>query len=162
MPKSYTIEKNPEIIDWVIEENDNLAELKEYNIRFAIIYVTNTTSDGEVVPAFKSLPYKVKLNSAKDRCIKNIDVEIYIDESYFESADSEEKEAVIYGALNQIVIKHKDGMPIFQDDGVVKLVLKRPDMIFEGFSKCAEKYKIKSPEHKAFTQLTTDFNNILF
>jgi len=162
MPKSYTIEKNPEIIDWVIEENDNLAELKEYNIRFAIIYVTNTTSDGEVVPAFKSLPYKVKLNSAKDRCIKNIDVEIYIDESYFESADSEEKEAVIYGALNQIVIKHKDGMPIFQDDGVVKLVLKAPDMVFIGFSECARKYKDKSPEKEALRRLKAEFSDIIF
>lgn len=162
MPKSYTIEKNPEIIDWVIEENDNLAELKEYNIRFAIIYVTNTTSDGEVVPAFKSLPYKVKLNSAKDRCIKNIDVEIHIDESYFNEADDEEKEAVIFGALSQLEVKCKDGMPILQDDGVVKLVLKKPDMVFEGFSVCASKYRIKSPEHKAFTQLTVEFNDILF
>ena len=101
MPKTYTLEKNIELIDKIIDENSDFFELKEYNVRFAIIYVTNTSNDGEVIPAFQSLPYKVKLNSAKDRCIKNVDVEIHVDESYFSSADDKEKEAVIYGALTK-------------------------------------------------------------
>lgn len=162
MSKVYTLEENLELLNHVINNNEEFHAFKDYNVRFAIVYVLNTTKDGEVIPAFKPLPYKVKVNSAKDRCVKHIDVEIHIDESYFNEADDIEKEAIIFGALNQLEIKCKDDIPILQDDGVVKLVLKRPDMIFEGFSKCAEKYKIKSPEHKAFTQLTTDFNNILF
>jgi len=162
MPKTYTLEKNIELIDKIIDENSDFFELKEYNVRFAIIYVTNTSNDGEVIPAFQSLPYKVKLNSAKDRCIKNVDVEIHVDESYFSSADDKEKEAVIYGALNQIIIKHKNGAPVFQDDGVIKLTLKQPDMVFIGFSDCARKYEDKSPEKEAFRRLKAEFSDILF
>lgn len=162
MSKVYTLEENLGLLNRVIDENEEFHWLKDYNVRFAIVYVLNTTKDGETIPAFQSLPYRVKVNSAKDRCIKHIDVEIHIDESYFNEADDEEKEAVIFGALSQLEVKCKDGMPILQDDGVVKLVLKKPDMVFEGFSVCASKYRTKSPEHKAFTQLTVEFNDILF
>ena len=164
MPKSYTLEENLELLDHVIEESENedFHKLKEYNVRFGIVYILNVSRDGETLPVFQSLPYRVKINSMKDRCIKHLDVEIHIDESYLVETDDEEKEAIIFGALNQLEIKYKDNIPVFQDDGVVKLSLKSPDMVFMGFSKCADKYQDKSPEREAFKQLTTEFNDVLF
>ncbi len=162
--KVYTLEENLELLDRVIRESESeeFLRLKEFNVRFAVIYVSNVSDDGEVLPAFKTLPYVVKINSPKDKCVKHVDVEIYIDEAYFAEASDREKEAVIFGALNQIEIKYKNDMPVFQNDGTVKLSLKQPDMVFAGFSECAKKYGDESPERETFRQLTAEFGDILF
>ena len=120
---------------------DEYNDLYGYNLRFAILMVTTEDKDGVVMPPYnKSLPYKVKIISAKDRILKKIDVEIHIDRCYWEYNTNEmDKMAIIDGALKQleVVCKGKDNVPIYEDDGVVKLKLKKPDMIYEGFKSIA-------------------------
>ena len=141
---------------------EDYQELNGYNIRFALIYVTTEDEkSGAVIPTFKNLPYKVKYNSAKDRLLKKIDIEIQLDTEYWEDLTDTEKQAVIDGALNQIEIVEKKDLPAYNDDGTVKIKLRKPDMIYEGFSRIAEKYGSDSPEIKKYRRLNSDFEGIL-
>ena len=141
---------------------EDYQNLNGHNIRFALIYVTTEDNKtGAVLPTFKNLPYKVKYNSAKDRLLKKIDVEIQIDTEYWDDLKDIEKQAVIDGALNQIIIVEKKGMPTYNDDGTVKIKLKKPDMVYEGFSEIAEKYGSDSPEIKKYRHLNSEFEGIL-
>lgn len=141
---------------------EDYQELNGYNIRFALIYVTTEDEkSGAVIPTFKNLPYKVKYNSAKDRLLKKIDIEIQLDTEYWEDLTDTEKQAVIDGALNQIEIVEKKDLPAYNDDGTVKIKLRKPDMIYEGYSTIAEKYGSDSPEIKKYRRLNSDFEGIL-
>ena len=141
---------------------EDYQELNGYNIRFALIYVTTEDEkSGAVIPTFKNLPYKVKYNSAKDRLLKKIDIEIQLDTEYWEDLTDIEKQAVIDGALNQIEIVEKKNLPAYNDDGTVKIKLRKPDMIYEGFSRIAEKYGSDSPEIKNYRHLNSEFEGIL-
>ena len=141
---------------------EDYQELNGYNIRFALIYVTTEDEKSEaVIPTFKNLPYKVKYNSAKDRLLKRIDLEIQLDTEYWNNASDKEKLAVIDGALNQIEIVEKKDLPAYNDDGTVKIKLRKPDMIYEGYSTIAEKYGSDSPEIKKYRRLNSDFEGIL-
>jgi len=149
------------LLDEMLQTED-YQNLNGYNIRFALIYVTTEDDkSGAVLPTFKNLPYKVKYNNAKDRLLKKIDIEIQLDTEYWEDLTDTEKQAVIDGALNQIMIVEKKDLPAYNDDGTVKIKLRKPDMIYEGFSRIAEKYGSDSPEIKKYRRLNSDFEGIL-
>ena len=127
-----------------------------------MIYVTTEDNKtGAVLPTFKNLPYRVKYNNAKDRLLKKIDIEIQLDTEYWEDITDIEKQAVIFGALNQIEIVEKKNLPAYNDDGTVKIKLRKPDMIYEGYSTIAEKYGSDSPEIKNYRHLNSEFEDIL-
>lgn len=139
------------------------SELASYNIRFAIINVTKDDENDK--PIFYPLPYKVKLNNAKDKLLKEIDVEILIDRTYpgLSSVDAEQcEESIYYGALNQLDIVYKKDMVVYNDDGTVKLKLKKPDMVFMGFSHVAAKYGTASTEIKNYDELKSKFSEVLY
>lgn len=141
--------------------SEDYSELSGYNIRFAIVMVTNEGKEGVILPAFKTLPYKVKLYNAKDRVIKRYDVEVQIDTSYWNECEHENEEskyAIIDGVLNQLIIVYKKDMPVMNDDGTVKLKLFKPDLVFEGFSKIADKYTSNSAEMKKLSELRHELN----
>ena len=92
---------------------------------------------------------------------KKIDIEIQLDTEYWEDLTDTEKQAVIDGALNQIEIVEKKDLPAYNDDGTVKIKLRKPDMIYEGYSNIAEKYGSDSPEIKKYRRLNSDFEGIL-
>ena len=157
----YASTEDREILNEMLQTED-YQNLNGYNIRFALIYVTTEDDkSGAVLPTFKNLPYKVKYNNAKDRLLKKIDIEIQLDTEYWEDLTDTEKQAVIDGALNQIIIVEKKDMPAYNDDGTVKIKLKKPDMVYEGFSEIAEKYGSDSPEIKKYRHLNSDFEGIL-
>ena len=157
----YANTEDREILNEMLQTED-YQNLNGYNIRFALIYVTTEDDkSGAVLPTFKNLPYKVKYNNAKDRLLKKIDIEIQIDTEYWEDITDIEKQTVIYGALNQIEIVEKKDMPAYNDDGTVKIKLKKPDMIYEGYSTVAEKYGAYSPEIKNYRHLNSEFEGIL-
>lgn len=150
-----------EILNEMLQTED-YQNLNGYNIRFALIYVTTEDDkSGAVLPTFKNLPYRVKYNNAKDRLLKKIDIEIQLDTEYWEDLTDIEKQAVIDGALNQIEIVEKKDLPAYNDDGTVKIKLRKPDMIYEGFSAIAEKYGPDSPEIKNYRHLNSEFEDIL-
>jgi hypothetical protein len=141
----------------------DFSELASYNIRFAIINVTKDDEDDK--PIIHPLPYKVKLNSTKDKLLKAIDVEILIDRSYpgFSSVDAEQcEESVYFGALYQLSIVYKKDLPVYNDDGTIKLKLKKPDMVFMGFSLVAAKYEDASAEIKNYNNLKSEFSEVLY
>lgn len=157
----YASTEDREILNEMLQTED-YQNLNGYNIRFALIYVTTEDDkSGAVLPTFKNLPYKVKYNNAKDRLLKKIDIEIQLDTEYWEDLTDTEKQAVIDGALNQIIIVEKKDMPAYNDDGTVKIKLKKPDMVYEGFSEIAEKYGSDSPEIKKYRHLNSEFEGIL-
>ena len=150
-----------EILNEMLQTED-YQNLNGYNIRFALIYVTTEDNKtGAVLPTFKNLPYRVKYNNAKDRLLKKIDIEIQLDTEYWEDITDIEKQAVIFGALNQIEIVEKKNLPAYNDDGTVKIKLRKPDMIYEGYSTIAEKYGSDSPEIKNYRHLNSEFEDIL-
>jgi len=164
--KSYQIASSEDLdILTDILQDEEYGHLVAYNIRIGLVFVTNSSNSGETKPAFtifgQPTPSKVKLVNAKDRIFKKLDVEILIDEFYWASSDDREKHAIIEGALSQLEISEKSGVVNYNDDGTVKLKLKKPDMVFIGNSKIAEKYRSSSPEMKAFMELKTEFSNIL-
>jgi len=143
-------------------DTEYYIHLKEFNLRFAIILVTNENpKTGEILPAFKTLPYKVKLNNMKDRLIKRVDVEIQIDASYWNNCDIIDKEALFDGVLEQIEIVHKKGLPVYNDDGIVKMRLISPDMVYHGYSVIANRHGIHSPEVKSWIEFKDEFKDIL-
>ena len=143
--------------------NEDFKELSTCRIRFALIYVHTSIEDGVVIKSFNCLPYKVKLVNMKDRILKQIDVEIYVDELYWSKALYEKKVALINAALSQIsVCQDKNSMPIFQDDGVVKLKLLKPDIIYTGFSNIIEKFGSNSPDIQAWDDLKSNFAGLIF
>ena len=157
----YASTEDREILNEMLQTED-YQNLNGYNIRFALIYVTTEDDkSGAVLPTFKNLPYKVKYNNAKDRLLKKIDIEIQLDTEYWEDITDIEKQAVIDGALNQIEIVEKKNLPAYNDDGTVKIKLRKPDMIYEGFSRIAEKYGSDSPEIKKYRHLNSEFEDIL-
>ena len=157
----YASTEDREILNEMLQTED-YQNLNGYNIRFALIYVTTEDDkSGAVLPTFKNLPYKVKYNNAKDRLLKKIDIEIQLDTEYWEDLIDIEKQAVIDGALNQIEIVEKKNLPAYNDDGTVKIKLRKPDMIYEGFSRIAEKYGSDSPEIKNYRHLNSEFEGIL-
>ena len=157
----YASTEDREILNEMLQTED-YQNLNGYNIRFALIYVTTEDDkSGAVLPTFKNLPYKVKYNNAKDRLLKKIDIEIQLDTEYWEDLIDIEKQAVIDGALNQIEIVEKKNLPAYNDDGTVKIKLRKPDMIYEGFSRIAEKYGSDSPEIKKYRHLNSEFEGIL-
>ena len=157
----YASTEDREILNEMLQTED-YQNLNGYNIRFALIYVTTEDDkSGVVLPTFKNLPYKVKYNNAKDRLLKKIDVEIQIDTEYWDNLKDIEKQAVIDGALNQIEIVEKKNLPAYNDDGTVKIKLRKPDMVYEGFSRIAEKYGSDSPEIKKYRHLNSEFEDIL-
>lgn len=157
----YASTEDREILNEMLQTED-YQNLNGYNIRFALIYVTTEDDkSGAVLPTFKNLPYKVKYNNAKDRLLKKIDIEIQLDTEYWEDITDTEKQAVIDGALNQIEIVEKKNLPAYNDDGTVKIKLRKPDMVYEGFSVIAEKYGSDSPEIKKYRRLNSDFEGIL-
>ena len=150
-----------EILNEMLQTED-YQNLNGYNIRFALIYVTTEDDkSGAILSTFKNLPYRVKYNNAKDRLLKKIDIEIQLDTEYWEDITDIEKQAVIYGALNQIEIVEKKNLPAYNDDGTVKIKLRKPDMIYEGYSTIAEKYGSDSPEIKNYRHLNSEFEDIL-
>jgi hypothetical protein len=157
----YASTEDREILNEMLQTED-YQNLNGYNIRFALIYVTTEDDkSGVVLPTFKNLPYKVKYNNAKDRLLKKIDIEIQLDTEYWEDITDIEKQAVIDGALNQIEIVEKKNLPAYNDDGTVKIKLRKPDMVYEGFSRIAEKYGSDSPEIKKYRHLNSEFEDIL-
>lgn len=142
-------------------ETEHYSHLKEFNIRFAVIMVTNEDKDGGVMPAFKPLPYRVKFNDIKDRLMKKVDIEVHVDTSYWEECGIEEKEAVFDGALEHLEVVYKKEMPVYNDDGVIKLKKKHPDMNYCGFSVIADRYGVRSPEIKAWVELKDEFREVL-
>ena len=157
----YANTEDREILNEMLQTED-YQNLNGYNIRFALIYVTTEDDkSGVVLSTFKNLPYRVKYNNAKDRLLKKIDIEIQLDTEYWEDITDIEKQAVIYGALNQIEIVEKKNLPAYNDDGTVKIKLRKPDMIYEGYSTIAEKYGSDSPEIKNYRHLNSEFEDIL-
>ncbi len=143
-------------------ETEHYASLKEFNIRFAVILVTNENpKTGEVLPVFKPLPYKVKLNDTKDRLMKQVDVEVQIDASYWSNCGIEDKEALFDGALEHLEIVYKKDFPVYQDDGVVKMKIVHPDMVYLGYSIIAERHGAKSPEIKSWLEFREEFKDVL-
>ena len=143
-------------------ETENYSSLKDYNIRFAVLLVTNeNTKTGEVLPVFKPLPYRVKLNDIKDRLMKNVDVEVHIDMSYWSECSLEEKEALFDGALEHLEVVYKKDFPVYHDDGVIKLKLVHPDMVYVGYSIIAERHGVKSPEIKTWLEFREEFKDVL-
>ncbi len=137
-------------------------DLNSYNIRFAVILVrAEDETNGIVEKVLKPLPYKVKINGAKDRLLKHTDVEILIDDSYWENCDEEEKQALFDSALTQLDVVYKKDLPYFQEDGVVKLKLIKPDMKYEGFSVMADRYGSKSPDIKVWDEFMDNFRSYL-
>jgi hypothetical protein len=159
---SLASKEDREILEGILMEED-YQPLKACNIRFAVILVTTTNEDGGVLKTFKCQPYKVKLISMKDRLLKNVDVEIHIDESYWIEALEQKKTALLSAALHQIeVALDKNDMPVFQDDGVVKLKLMKPDIMYFGFSEVIEKYGSDSPDIRAWDDLKSEFTGLLY
>lgn len=120
--------------------------------------VTTEDKEGMVLPTFKTLPYKVKLYNAKDRVIKKYDIEVQIDSDYWdnECKNDDSKYAIVDGVLNQLIIVVKKDLPVMNEDGTVKLRLRKPDLVFEGFSKIADKYSGNSAEMKKMSELRNE------
>ena len=135
--------------------------LTDITLDLALIYVTTEDNKTVVLPTFKNLPYKVKYNNAKDRLLKRLMLKYRLTLSIVIDLKDIEVQAVIDGALNQIIIVEKKGMPVYNDDGTVKIKLKKPDMVYEGFSEIAEKYGSDSPEIKKYRHLNSEFEGIL-
>lgn len=152
-----------DLLENTLLEEDH-QELKACNIRFAIIFVNTVNEDtGENYNSFSCLPYRVKIIGMKDRLLKNIDVEIQIDENYWEDCTDIMKDALLNAALHQIIeCTDKTGMPVFHEDGVVKLKLNKPDIYYVGFSEIIQKYGSDSPDIKMWNRLKTDFSGILY
>lgn len=143
-------------------ESEEYSELGQFRIRFAIVMVTTSDKAGVVLPSFKTLPYNVKLNSAKDRLLKNVDVEIQIDNDYWmnDCREENDKKAIIDGALEQLEICTKKDDVVMNDDGTVKLKLVKPDLVYEGFLAIAERYEGNSAEVKKMRELKGEFGDI--
>lgn len=137
-------------------------DLKSFNIRYSVIFVKDQDpKSGEVFPVFQGLPYKVKINNAKDRILKNKDVDIVVDESYWDGCSDEELEVLMISALSQLQVVIKKDFPVYNEDGVVKLRVKKPDMFFVGFSNIAEEYGSASPERKLWKDFLINFESSL-
>jgi len=141
---------------------EKFSDLNSYKIRYSVIFVKDLDpKSGEVFSVFQGLPYRVKINNAKDRILKNKDVDIIIDKSYWDSCSDEELEVLMISALSQLQIVVKKDFPVFNEDGVVKLKLKKPDMFFAGFSSIAEEYGSVSPERKLWKDFIYNFTDCL-
>lgn len=151
------------LLEDVLLKEDH-QQLKVCNIRFAMIFVSVENDEtGETYNSFSCLPYRVKLINIKDRLLKNVDVEIQIDENYWEASSEDMKIALLNAALFQICIcTDKNDLPLFQEDGVVKLKLNKPDIYYFGFSEIIQKFGADSPDIKAWNNLKTDFSGILY
>lgn len=158
----FAVPEDINILKELLQDED-YQELGGYNIRFGLLYaITEDNKTGAILPTFKTLPYRVKCNGAKDRLLNSLDVEIQLDWEYWSQLNkTEEKKAVVDGALNQLEIVEKKDMASFNDDGTVKLRLTKPDINFEGYSAIAEKYGSDSPEIKKYRQMNSEFEGIL-
>jgi len=154
-------QKDYDVLDLALN-SDKCEELRSYHLRYSIVMVKNEDpKSGIVLPVYKTLPYKIKINNVKDRILKNKDIDITIDEQYWNNCSEEEKEILIISALSQLIVVVKKDFPVFNEDGVVKLRLKKPDMIFIGFSDIAEEYGSASPEKKLWKEFLNDFEECL-
>lgn len=154
------------ILDFLLTDTENYGFVNEtirgFNIRFAIITVElSDNNTGETFPALKPLPYKVKLNNGKDRLLKNIDVEILIDKVYWDNCNENEIEALLATALYSLEVVVKQDFPVYNDDGVVKMRLKKPDMMFTGFSDMANQFDSNSVERKMWNEFLNNFGDVM-
>lgn len=144
-------------------ELEEYSDLKQFNVRFAIVTVTIVDEEiGQAFPVFKTLPYKVKINNIKDRLLKQFDVEILIDGTYWSRVDEEKQKALFAGALYSIEVVYKKDFVAYDEDGVIKMKLLKPDMIFVGYSGIAEKYGYDSPEMMVWQDFINVFDSILY
>lgn len=141
---------------------EEFSHFKIYGIRCALITISTVTEDGEVLPSFPCLPYRVKLISLKDQILKNVDVEIHIDEKYWSSANEKKKFALLSAALSQIfVVLNRDGMPVELENGSNKLKLIKPDINYFGFSNIIEQFGDDSPDIAAWNEVKVEFADLL-
>lgn len=158
--KVYRVAENEELSYLSTAKNlEETEEINSYPIRFSVIFVHKSDKDGNVFRALSPLPYQVKICSQLDAMLKNKDVEIIIDEVYWNELREEiEKVAVMHSALNTLgVRKDKDGLPKVDDNGRVKLFKIQPDMSFAGYSNIAKLYETAAPEVKEYIHMKSEF-----
>lgn len=147
----------------IIDTEEEFRLIKETGIRFALLVVTEEDKDGVVTPAFKDLPYVVKINNVKDRVLYNKDVVIYLDYEFLSKCRAEEElEALLYSALYTIDFVIKKDDIVIDTDGRPKLKLRKPDMALTGFSAMAGKFGQISCEMKRYNQLISDNAEVFY
>lgn len=143
-----------------LEENE---EINSYNIRWGVLLQSD--SNGEYDPSeylSSTLPYTVKICSPKDVILKNIDVEVVIDEYYWNACREDiEKVALMHSIVACVTAKKdKEGYPTVNDNGRVKLKLVKPDICYAGNSYIAELYGSDSVEVKILRHLKSYYSEV--
>lgn len=163
MPKkTYQIIEDSEFLN-LFEEVMNYEHnrlISSAKIKWGLLFYR---VDDEDVDNLTLLPYTTKVASDKDNLLKNIHVESSVNYEYWAMLNSiEQKVALIDSIINSVnVVLGKDGEIVVKDNGFVKLKVKKPDIVYNGYSDIIEKYGHVSPEVKLM-RLLKNFNPKLF
>lgn len=142
-----------------LKENEDISGL---GVRWVILtWYADEEEYDKINTPFVS-PYEVKLCSKKDKLLKNADVEIVIEEKYWDSCVNEiEKIALIHSAVGSVCPKSdKFGNPKFGDDGRVELKLKKADIVYSANSEIARLYGRDSVEVKTLMKLKDVYEDV--
>lgn len=143
----------------LLKENEDISGL---GIRWVILswYANDEEYDKTNTPFIS--PYEVKLCNKKDKLLKNADVEIVIEEKYWDSCINDvEKIALMHSAVGSVCPKiDRYGNPKFGDDGRVELKLRKADIVYSANSNIARLYGRDSVEVKTLMKLKDVYEDV--
>ena len=71
------------------------------------------------------------------------------------------KMALLATCLYSLDVVVKKDFPVYNEDGVVKMRLKKPDMIFTGFGEMAKQFEVNSVEHCLWREFLIEFGDVI-